>query len=130
MNDGEGKLIDVIGVSEEDDLISDEAPASLSYRERLFVADGDDPVEPQVGTVVGTCRQTPGGQAVCMIVLNLNGEGGFPEGQVIAVGDLPFDGGLKSGKLTIVRGSGGHANIGGTLHVKIWNPKKYSQTVP
>lgn len=130
MSDDEAKLLDVIGQSDEEDLRSEDN-ASLSYRERLFEADGQTPSGPEVGLAVGTCSETGDGRAVCTVVLSMTGLGGFRRGQVIARGNLPVvDGRLASGTLTIVGGNAYDRRHGSTLVVDIWNPKKYRQAAP
>jgi hypothetical protein len=130
MDEGQSDRIEVIGVSDEKDLVSDGAPIAVTYFERLFRARGNEPIGEQVGTAVGSCRETPGGRSVCTVELDLNGKEGFRKGRVVAVGSLPFEGGPQTGTLTIVGGAGANPAHGGTLSVEIWNPKKYSQTEP
>lgn len=125
--------IDVIGKSQDKDLISDTSPISVSYVETLYRAKDKEETGDPVGTATATCRETPGSVAMCTVEFDMNGTGGFRKGRIIAVGTLPVEArGIRAGRgtLTIVGGSGYNPEYGRTLDVEIWNPKKYSQTDP
>jgi hypothetical protein len=125
--------IDVIGESEDKDLVSDTSPIAVSYRETLYRANDKDRTGDPVGTAVATCHETPGSEAMCMVQFDMNGTGGFRKGRITAIGTLPVDArGVAAGRgiLTILGGAGYNPEHGHTLDVEIWNPKKYSQTDP
>jgi hypothetical protein len=131
MGGGDTKPINVIGESEGEGLRSEDGSLLADPPEGLRDADDHTPVGPQVGVAVTTCHETSEGRAACTVVLSLNGLGGYRRGQVIAQGNLPLeDGHPVSGTLRIVGGNAYDPAFGKTLIVEVWNPKKYSQTLP
>jgi hypothetical protein len=125
--------IEVIGESDDKDLVSATSPISVSYHETLYRAKDKDKIGEPVGTAVATCHEIPGSEAMCLVQFDMNGTGGFRKGRVTAVGTIPVDArGVAPGRgtLTIVGGGAYNPEHGHTLDVEIWNPKKYSQTDP